>query len=90
MTKWQRGAILSPGQGRQPEAAWPLQRKAGIHIHHGRCKMKEKKQWQKPALIVLVRRKLEEAVLGYCKDAYSNGPGLYECLPPDCKESVLT
>ena len=29
--------------------------------------MKEKKQWQKPALIVLVRRKPEEAVLEACK-----------------------
>ena len=29
--------------------------------------MKEKKQWQKPALIVLVRSKPEEAVLDVCK-----------------------
>ena len=29
--------------------------------------MKQKKQWQKPALIVLVRRKPEEAVLEGCK-----------------------
>ena len=36
--------------------------------------MKEKKQWHKPALIVLVRRKPEEAVLGGCKVGSWEGP----------------
>lgn len=35
----------------------------------------EKKQWQKPELIVLTRSKPEEAVLGVCKSGQSNAPG---------------
>ena len=30
-------------------------------------KAKPKKQWHKPAIIVLVRRKPEEAVMSFCK-----------------------
>ena len=37
--------------------------------------MKQKKQWQKPALIVLVRRKPEEAVLMWCKTISGSGGG---------------
>jgi len=43
-------------------------------------RIKGKKQWRKPALIVLVRRKPEEAVLQACKTAESVGPWLiFEC-----------
>jgi hypothetical protein len=36
--------------------------------------MKEKKEWRKPALIVLVRRKPEEAVLEACKVGTRTSP----------------
>ena len=34
----------------------------------------EKKAWQKPELIVLVRSKPEESVLTFCKNANAAGP----------------
>jgi len=44
--------------------------------------MKEKKQWHKPALIVLLRHKPEEAVLRVCKyDSQQHG---YGCSEPAC------
>jgi len=48
--------------------------------------MKEKKQWQKPALIVLVRRKPEEAVMKTCKTqlvhlAFLNNCTAYQGTP---------
>jgi hypothetical protein len=36
----------------------------------------EKKEWTKPELIVLVRNKPEEAVLGACKNDFGEGPGV--------------
>ena len=33
------------------------------------------KAWEKPELIVLVRSKPEEAVLGVCKSGHGNDPG---------------
>jgi len=45
--------------------------------------MKEKKQWHKPALIVLVRHKPEEAVLQVCKyreDQAHNGCDAVFCV----------
>ena len=74
---------------RRPEAAWPPQGQAGIHIYHRRCKMKEKKQWQKPALIVLVRRKPEEAVLFGCKVLTQDGP-IAACVYGSCDEGVAS
>ena len=60
--------------------------------------MKEKRHWQKPGLVVLVRNKSEEAVLTTCKSgvAYEFGAGSqnYGCYDwpypscPDC--STLT
>jgi hypothetical protein len=51
--------------------------------------MKEKKLWQKPALIVLVRSKPEEAVLEGCKQSGSGAPGA--CWPGHtaCPDSDL-
>ena len=37
-------------------------------------KKTEKKQWRKPELVVLVRSKPEEAVLGYCHTGTSDIP----------------
>ena len=45
--------------------------------------MKEKKQWQKPALMVLVRRKPEEGVLETCKGLF-DGQGGAICSQPLC------
>ncbi len=39
----------------------------------------KKKQWQKPELIVLVRSKPEEAVLGACKFVGTAGPSDPQC-----------
>ena len=51
--------------------------------------MKEKKQWQKPALIVLVRRKPEEAVLIGCKvEMEYTTVGGRPCMRPACPEVV--
>ena len=44
--------------------------------------MKEKKQWHKPALIVLVRHKPEEAVLLACKRV--DDPAALGCLDIGC------
>lgn len=41
------------------------------------CKMK--KVWQKPRLVVLMRCRPEETVLGYCKKTDTWGPGGGEC-----------
>ena len=46
--------------------------------------MKEKKQWQKPALIVLVRRKPEEAVLEGCKVDTESVPVAEWCYNDHC------
>ena len=64
----------------RPEAAWPPQGEAGINMHYRRCKMKEKKQWQKPELIVLVRSKPEEAVLQGCKEYNLDGAGTHASI----------
>ena len=50
--------------------------------------MKEKKQWQKPALMMLVRRKPEEGVLETCK--WTGGQHGTGCNPIDfgCPVSV--
>jgi len=39
----------------------------------------EKKTWEKPELIVLVRGKSEEAVLNACKYRSNPGPALQNC-----------
>ena len=41
--------------------------------------MDPKKEWQKPELIVLVRSKPEENVLGYCKAGNLSGPVGEKC-----------
>ena len=51
--------------------------------------MKEKKQWQKPALIVLVRRKPEEAVMEVCKVFLEAIPGV-ACYNLLCADSGAT
>ena len=39
----------------------------------------QKKEWKTPELIVLVRNKLEETVLTYCKSAfYGSGPNTHD------------
>ncbi len=56
-------------------------------------KMQAKKEWTKPELIVLVRSKPEEAVLGLCKWHDSNGPAAEKdrckskACYPGCSES---
>jgi hypothetical protein len=52
-------------------------------------KRNEKRQWQKPELIVLVRSKPEEAVLGWCKAWSWSGPGMGKCTP-ECKLNLNT
>jgi hypothetical protein len=37
------------------------------------------KKWEKPLLVVLVRGRPEEAVLGTCKYSFQNGPGGGDC-----------
>ena len=39
----------------------------------------ERKQWQKPELIVLVRNKPEEVVLTACKKTGASGPSQFFC-----------
>jgi hypothetical protein len=51
--------------------------------------MKEKKQWHKPALIVLVRRKSEEAVLENCKYANESSPDL-QCFRIICHDWLVS
>jgi len=41
----------------------------------------EKKTWQKPVLIILVRNRPEEAVLGTCKLQSGSGPFEF-CMMP--------
>jgi hypothetical protein len=48
-----------------------------------------KKAWQKPELIVLLRRKPEEAVLTACKTESLNSP-LTDCFFQDCKLLALS
>ena len=45
-----------------------------------------KKSWSEPELIVLVRGKPEEEVLGVCKDGSGNGPsgGIWHCAEVTC------
>jgi hypothetical protein len=49
--------------------------------------MEEKKQWSKPALVVLVRSKPEEAVLQACKTSGSGANGR-DCEAGGCPSSA--
>ena len=51
-------------------------------------KAKPKKQWHKPALIVLVRRKSGEAVLDVCKNISEADPEYVECLGLSCSAAA--
>lgn len=44
------------------------------HQHEEQPRQPARKAWQKPALIVLVRRKPEEAVLQACKNFFEESP----------------
>ena len=51
--------------------------------------MKEKKQWQKPALIVLVRRRPEEAVMIGCKTMEEASEDM-DCLEGLCHSEEVS
>lgn len=48
----------------------------------------EKKQWEKPKLLVLVKGEPEEAVLNICKTILNGGPALADCLTVACRSAL--